>query len=200
HDRVLERERQASIDSLTGLPNRASFDAALGWLSCDKPGTWALMVVDLDNLKTINDTFGHQAGDNLLQGVAKRIRESVLPDHVFRVGGDEFAVILQESSAVADLDATAARILESVGTVTSCGGHMIQPRATIGGAALSPGDRDPETVHRHADFALYHAKETGRGGFVRYWPGIGTAIKQRIEVIQDVDTALGEGRIEAYYQ
>ena len=200
HERVLERERQASIDALTGLPNRASFDAALGQLSCDEPGTWALMVVDLDNLKTINDTFGHQAGDDLLQSVAKRIRTSVLPDHVFRVGGDEFAVILQETSAVADLDGTASRILESVGTVTSCGGHIIQPRATIGGAALSPGDRDAETVHRHADFALYHAKETGRGGFVRYWPGIGTAIKKRIEVIQDVDTALGEGRIEAYYQ
>jgi diguanylate cyclase (GGDEF)-like protein len=200
HDRVLERERRASIDALTNLPNRASFDAALGQLSCEEPGTWALMVVDLDNLKTINDTFGHQAGDDLLQSVAKRIRTSVLPDHIFRVGGDEFAVILQEMGAVADLDGTASRILDAIGAVTSCGGHMIQPRATIGGAALSPGDLEAETVHRHADFALYHAKETGRGGFVRYWPGIGTAIKQRIEVIQDVDTALSEGRIEAYYQ
>jgi diguanylate cyclase (GGDEF)-like protein len=200
HDRVLERERRASVDALTSLPNRASFDAALGRLSCDEPGTWALMVVDVDNLKTINDTFGHQAGDDLLQCAARRIKASVLPDHAFRVGGDEFAVILQETGAVADLDGTASHILEAIGTVASCGGHMIQPRATIGGAALSPGDRDAETVHKHADFALYHAKETGRGGFVRYWPGIGTAIKQRIEVIQDVDNALREGRIEAYYQ
>ena len=200
HDRVLERERRASIDALTNLPNRASFDAALGRLSCDEPGTWALLVVDLDNLKTINDTFGHQAGDDLLQSVAKRIRTSVLPDHIFRVGGDEFAIILQETGAVADLDRTASRILDAIAAVTSCGGHMIQPRATIGGAALSPGDVEAETVHRHADFALYHAKETGRGGFVRYWPGIGTSIKKRIEVIQDVDTALSEGRIEAYYQ
>ena len=200
HDRVLERERRASVDALTDLPNRASFDAALSHLSCEDPGTWALMVVDLDNLKTINDTFGHQAGDELLQKVAKRIRAEVLPDHIFRLGGDEFAVILQETGAVADLSETASRILDAVGTVTSCSGHMIQPRATIGGAALSPGDDNAETVHRHADFALYHAKETGRGGFVRYWPGIGTAIKQRIEVIQDVDIALNEGRIEAYYQ
>ena len=200
HDRALERERRASIDALTDLPNRSSFDTALSRLSCDEPGTWALMVVDLDNLKTINDTFGHQAGDELLQNVAQRIRVNVLPDHVFRLGGDEFAVILQEAGAVANLDRTASHILDAVGSVTSCSGHMIQPRATIGGAALSPGDEDAETVHRHADFALYHAKETGRGGFVRYWPGIGTAIKKRIEVIQDVDCALREGRIEAYYQ
>jgi len=200
HDRMIERERRASIDALTDLPNRSSFDAALSRLSCDDPGRWALMVLDLDNLKTINDTFGHQAGDELLQSVARRIKTNVRPDHVFRLGGDEFAVILQDTAAVADLGVTASRILDAIGIVTSCSGHMIQPRATIGGAALSPGDRDAETVHKHADFALYHAKETGRGGFVRYWPGIGTAIKHRIEVIQDVDIALNEGRIEAYYQ
>lgn len=200
HDRVLERERRALVDALTDLPNRSGFDAALSRLSCEEPGRWALMVVDLDNLKMINDTFGHQAGDELLQSVARRIRACVLPDHVFRLGGDEFAIILQETGAVADLGGTASRILDAIGLVTSCSGHMIQPRATIGGAAFSPGDHDAETVHRHADFALYHAKETGRGGFVRYWPGIGTAIKHRIEVIQDVDAALDEGRIEAYYQ
>jgi len=200
HDRVIERERRASIDALTNLPNRSSFDAALSRLSCDKPGTWALLVVDLDNLKTINDTFGHQAGDELLQSVSQRIRTNVGSDHVFRLGGDEFAVILQEAGAVADLAGTASHILDAIGITTRCGGHMIQPRATIGGAALSPGDDDAETVHRHADFALYHAKETGRGGFVRYWPGIGTAIKHRIEMIQDVEKALKEGRIEAYYQ
>ena len=200
HDRVLERERRASVDALTELPNRASYDAALKRLSCDEPGMWAIMIVDLDNLKTINDTFGHQAGDELLQSVAQRIRKNALPDPAFRLGGDEFAVILQEPGAIADLNETASRILEAVGVVTSCSGHMLQPRATIGAAALSPGDREADTVHKHADFALYHAKETGRGGFVRYWPGIGTAIKKRIEVIQDVDSALSEGRIEAYYQ
>ncbi|MEH6759401.1 MAG: EAL domain-containing protein [Parasphingorhabdus sp.] len=200
HDRVLDRERRASIDALTDLPNRASFNEALDRLSCHEPGTWAVLVVDLDNLKTINDTFGHQAGDELLQTVAQRIRTSVMPDRAFRLGGDEFAVILQATGALADLDGTASLILDALGTVASCSGHMIQPRATIGGAALSPGDSDAETVHKHADFALYHAKETGRGGFVRYWPGIGTAIKQRVEVIQDVDIALSEDRIDAYYQ
>ncbi len=200
HERVLERERRASIDALTDLPNRASFNAALAQLSCAEPGVWALLAVDLDNLKTINDTFGRQAGDDLLITVASRIRATVMPDRVFRLGGDEFAVIVQETGAVADLDRTASRVLDVLGLETNCGGHMILPRATIGGAALSPGDRYAETVREHADFALYHAKETGRGGFVRYWPGIGTAITRRIEIIRDVDAALREDRIEAYYQ
>ena len=200
HDRVLERERRGSIDALTDLPNRSSYDAALEQLSDEEPGSWALMILDLDNLKTINDTFGHPAGDQLLRTVAQRIAKNVLPDKVFRLGGDEFAIILKVSDAVADLNGTAERILEAVSEVASCDGHMLQPRATIGGAASSPRDKDPATVHKHADFALYHAKETGRGGFVRYWPGIGTTIKQRMEVIQDVGSALDDGRIEAYYQ
>ncbi len=200
HDRVLERERRGYIDALTDLPNRASYDAALEQLSDEEPGTWALMILDVDNLKTINDTFGHPAGDELLSTVGQRIAAKVLPDHVFRLGGDEFAIILKEADAVADLSGTAERILEAVSAVASCDGHMLQPRATIGGAASSPRDNDHATVHKHADFALYHAKETGRGGFVRYWPGIGTTIKQRMEVIQDVGSALDDGRIEAYYQ
>jgi len=200
HERVLEQERRASVDALTDLPNRSSFNAALANLSCVEPGIWALLVIDLDNLKTINDTFGHQAGDDLLQAVAMRIRSTMQPDRVFRVGGDEFAVIVQAAEAVADLDRTASRVLEALGIETNCAGHMILPRATIGGAAVSPDDRDTETVREHADFALYHAKETGRGGFVRYWPGIGTAITHRIEVIRDVHTALREGRVDAYYQ
>jgi EAL domain-containing protein (putative c-di-GMP-specific phosphodiesterase class I) len=72
--------------------------------------------------------------------------------------------------------------------------------ATIGGAALEPADFSAEAVYRNADFALYHAKETGRGGFVRYWPGIGTRITQRRDAIRDVSAALSDGRIETYYQ
>jgi diguanylate cyclase (GGDEF)-like protein len=200
NERVLEQERRASIDALTDLPNRSSFNAALANLSCLEPGVWALLVIDLDNLKTINDTFGHQAGDELLQTVAMRISATVMPDRVFRLGGDEFAVLVLAAGAVADLGQTASRILEVLGMEASCAGHMILPRATIGGAALLPGDLHPETVLEHADFALYHAKETGRGGFVRYWPGIGTTITRRIKFIRDIDAALREGRIDAFYQ
>lgn len=200
HERVLGRERRASIDALTDLANRASFNVALADLPCAEPGAWALLAIDLDNLKTINDTFGHDAGDRLLQSVARRIARTMAPDPVFRLGGDEFAVIVRAPGALADLDAAASRILVALDEPTECDGHMVIPRATIGGAALTIGDERAETVRRHADFALYHAKETGRGGFVRYWPGIGSAMTHRINVIRDVDAALREGRIDAYYQ
>jgi len=198
--RIIERERRASTDALTSLPNRASFDAALAHLSCAAPQSWALLLIDLDNLKTVNDTFGHQIGDSLLQHAAQRIQAAALPDGVFRLGGDEFAVIVQAPEALTDLPGTAARIRAALSRPAQCLGHRIVPRATIGGAALTEGDLVPEAVHRHADLALYHAKETGRGGFVRYLPGIGTAMTHRARVIRDVGAALREQRIDAYYQ
>jgi len=200
HGRVTERERRAFVDALTDLPNRASFDVALGRLSCSEPGAWALLALDLDNLKTINDTFGHATGDALLQTVASRVGKCVAPDRVFRMGGDEFAVILQGPEALVDIERTAGRILEALAMPAECGGHMILPRATIGGAVLSSKDSDATGVREHADYALYHAKENGRGGFVSYYPGIGSAIESRIEVIRDVGAALRENRIEAFYQ
>jgi diguanylate cyclase (GGDEF)-like protein len=200
YDRLLGHERRAYTDVLTDLPNRAGFNSALAGLSCTDAGAWALLMIDLDNLKTINDTFGHDAGDELLQAVATRIATAMAPDPVFRLGGDEFAVLVQTPDALADLDGSAQHILTLLDEPADCGGHMIIPRATIGCAALAAGDERAEAVRRHADFALYHAKETGRGGFVQYWPGIGSAMTHRINVIRDVDAALREGLIDAHYQ
>ena len=198
--RIIERERRATIDALTELPNRASFDAGFEHLSCTEPGRWGLLLIDLDNLKTINDTFGHHTGDALLQVAATRIAAAAQPDGVFRLGGDEFAVIVQSPGAAADLAATAARIQAALARPAHCNGHRIVPRATIGGAIPATADASAASVHRHADIALYHAKETGRGGFVGYVPGIGTAMTDRIRVIRDVGSALRDGRIDAYYQ
>lgn len=199
HERVAERERGAYIDALTGLPNRASLDVAMERLSCAQPG-WAVLIVDLDNLKTINDTFGHAAGDALLKVVANRLAESVAPDRMFRMGGDEFAVILQQAGTATTIESAAQHILDTLAVPAACDGHMILPRATIGGAVLSDDDANAKSVHQHADFALYHAKETSPGGFIQYCPGIGSTIKTRIEVIRDVGAALMEGRIDAFYQ
>ena len=200
HQRVIEHERRAFCDALTSLPNRAAFNGALESLQCDVPGAWAMFVVDLDNLKDVNDTFGHHAGDCLLQIASRRMSDAIRPDRMFRIGGDEFAVILQSDDALRDFDGAAERILEALVSPADCGGHMIVPRATIGGAILSAGDSAPENVRQHADFALYHAKESGRGGFVRFWPGLGTNIMRRLAAIRDVAVALREDRIEVYYQ
>lgn len=200
-ERRMQAHRQrAFTDALSELPNRAAFNAAMGALDCGAPGDWALFVIDLDNLKVVNDTFGHYAGDCLLKIAGERIAAAVSPNAIFRIGGDEFATVLQSAEALADLDKTAEEILVALAEPAQCAGHMIIPRATIGGAALAPGDRVAERVRQNADFALYHAKETGRGGFVRYWPGLGTNITRRLGNIRDVDAALRDHRIDAHYQ
>lgn len=200
HHRVVEHERQVYTDTLTGLQNRAAFEAALAELPCDVPGRWALLMIDLDNLKTVNDTFGHHAGDCLLKAASDRIARQTLPDRMFRVGGDEFAIILQSPDALRDLTAFAELLQTALSAPANCSSHSIVPRATIGGAVLSAGERVAERVRQNADFALYHAKESGRGGFVRYWPGIGSTMIRRVRAIRDVDAALRDGRIEAHYQ
>lgn len=200
HERMLERERLANSDGLTGLPNRTAFNIMLASLDCRDTGAWALLVIDIDNLKMTNDTFGHHAGDVLLKEAAARIAAASVPDMAFRLGGDEFAVIIQSPDSLRDIDKAAEAILEELIEPIQCDGHIINPNATIGGAILTAGDDSAERVRQNADFALYHAKETGRGGFVRYWPGIGTAIMHRLSSIRDVSAALQEDRMEAYYQ
>lgn len=200
HARVMARERRANIDALTGLPNRAAFNAAMSRVPCDEPGAWGLFVVDLDNLKVVNDTFGHHAGDALIRTAATRIARAMYPDVTFRLGGDEFGVLIQCRKMLKDLDAAAARIFEALEEAADCDGHAVMLKATIGGAILGAGERDAASVNQNADFALYHAKETGRGGFVRYWPGIGTRIADRRKAVREVTAALSEDRIDAYYQ
>ncbi|WP_184091113.1 bifunctional diguanylate cyclase/phosphodiesterase [Sphingomonas xinjiangensis] len=200
HQRVLERERRAYFDDLTGLPNRAAFDAALTRLSCQESGSWALLVADLDNLKVVNDTFGHHAGDRLLQGVAERLSSLSTPDRAFRLGGDEFAILVQSPQALSGLEQVAGKILEALKAEVDVGGQLIAPRATIGGAKLTSGDQSSDIVRQNADFALYHAKETRRGSFVHYWKGLGTTMIRRLAAIREVDAALKDGRVEAHYQ
>lgn len=200
HEHGVDRERRANIDALTGLPNRAAFNMALAGMACDEPGSWALFIVDLDNLKTVNDTFGHPAGDGLIRAAGERIAAAMSPDITFRLGGDEFAVLVQHPEALFDLEAGAGKVFAALEPPADCDGHAMVPAATIGGAALAPADAAAADVYQNADFALYHAKETGRGGFVRYWPGIGTRITHRRDAIRDVAAALADGRIDAYYQ
>ena len=200
HQRVLDHERRAFTDALTGLPNRAAFNVALQGLDCERPGSWALFVVDLDNLKIVNDTFGHHAGDCLLRVASDRMAAAMRPGRTFRIGGDEFAMVIDTGEALRDLEHLAYGILDTLALPADCGGQVIIPRATIGGAVLSHDEPVVDRVRQNADFALYHAKETGRGGFVRYWPGLGSAMTRRLGAIRDVTAALREDRIDAYYQ
>lgn len=200
HRWQVEQRRRALEDALTGLPNRAAFNAALARLPCDEPGSWALLSVDLDNLKTVNDTFGHHAGDRLIEAAAERIAAAMAPDKAYRLGGDEFAVLVRNPATLADLERAANAILAALAVPADCGGHLAVPRATIGAAVLAVGDGTAERVRQNADFALYHAKEVNRGGFVRFWAGIGSRITRRLDAIRDVDAALREHRLLPHYQ
>ncbi|MEN5298501.1 GGDEF domain-containing protein [Brucella sp. TWI559] len=198
--RILNYERRATVDIQTGVANRTAFDDALSQLRCELPGSWALFVIDIDNLKVTNDTFGHEVGDVLINTIATRIAAALSPDITFRTGGDEFTVIIQNHKALYDLDHAADLVFEALSSPVHCDGQTILPRVTIGGAVLAALDTHPQTVRRNADFALYHAKENARGSFVLYQANVGTRIVHRRNSIREVREALEEKRITAHYQ
>jgi diguanylate cyclase (GGDEF)-like protein len=204
---ALERDRQAASqhrlayrDMLTDLPNRAAFNTASDKIVVGAGRPSALLIVDLDNLKAINDTFGHRAGDILLQAAALCIGAGAAPHKAYRLGGDEFGVLVEGPDAKpAALEALAHRILAGLARPVDCDGHLTVPRATIGGSVRGAG-KSVEELRQTADFALYHAKETQRGGFVAYSAQLGTTMTKRLSVIRDVGEALRENRIDAHYQ
>src|SRR5882757_11157318 len=92
HGDVMEQDSRPPIDSLSGLPNRLAFDSALSGLRCELPGSWALLVIDIDNLKSTNELFGRDVGNALIRAVGQRIAMALAPDMTFRTGGDEFTI------------------------------------------------------------------------------------------------------------
>ena len=166
-----EAERQlhemAFHDPLTGLPNRALFrdrmDTALARASRQE-GLLAVMYVDLDRFKHVNDTLGHLAGDRLLIEIGRRIRGCLRgADTLARLGGDEFTVILGDLGGVEDAVRVAERIVEAVGSPVELDDEAVHVGASIG-ISLYPRDgRDADTLARNADLAMYEAKQAGRG-------------------------------------
>jgi diguanylate cyclase (GGDEF)-like protein len=200
-DRVqAEKHRLAYYDTLTGLSNRASFQSVLDEALAAHPTDLALLLIDIDRLKSVNDTFGHAAGDGYIRGIAARIAAEAAPLRCFRLGGDEFAIIVAGGGSAVGLASLATRLLGAMSEPIECDGHMILPAITIGGALLDPYSDSQQSLRQNADFALYHAKETCRGRFVLYAPGLRTTMSQRAEVVRDVADALDEGRIEVHYQ
>lgn len=197
-ERVLERQRLIYKDALTGLGNRARFDQVLTEDLSKSSRPWGILLADVDNLKLVNDTFGHAAGDALIKVVADRISAAAGVESAFRLGGDEFAVIVSGEESC-DLSSKATQILKALPVPCCCDGHVIFPAATIGGA-FAEGIQTPDDIRRNADIALYHAKEHSRGQFVEFHAGLGTALIRRFRAVRDVGAALVERRIDAYYQ
>lgn len=197
-ERVRERDRLTYTDTLTSLPNRARFNAVLAGFARDRISSWGVLLIDIDNLKLVNDTFGHAAGDDLIRIVSHRIANAVEPDTTYRLGGDEFAVLVNatENQPISDV---ADDILAAMKEPIDCGGQVIFPAVTIGGAIAGAND-SPDIARQNADFALYDAKERSRGRYVEFHPQLGTSITKRFRAIRDVSLALAEERIDAYYQ
>jgi len=168
--------RQATHDPLTGLPNRRLLIEALINALADlgrgaRTGTVALMFVDLDRFKLVNDVLGHDAGDALLRTAAARLRNAVRAhDTVARFGGDEFVVLMEHVADRGELHDVAQRILDSIASPIVVGGESVDVGASVGIATASGPDDDPDALVRNADAAMYRAKEHGRGRYEFFRP------------------------------
>jgi diguanylate cyclase (GGDEF)-like protein len=192
---------QALYDGLTRLANRTHFNEMLaGALAAlDRSRGVQLLLIDLDNFKTVNDTMGHAAGDALLQEVGNRLRESVRTgDLVARLGGDEFAVLLHDAVAE-EAEQAAARILTGLGAPIMLRHADVTIGASIGLASAEPGD-DLESLLSDADIAMYAAKAAGRSTWSRYTADLGSQTRRVAELASLLRDALDDDQFSLVYQ
>jgi diguanylate cyclase (GGDEF)-like protein/PAS domain S-box-containing protein len=206
-DRKLAEQRIAHMahhDALTGLPNRVLLRDRIqqAIAQAHRNGAQlAVLFLDLDRFKTINDSLGHQLGDRLLQSVASRILVCVREgDTVSRVGGDEFVIVIPGIAAAADASAVAAKILEVLASAFHLHGNDLHVNASIG-ISLYPADgSDAETLMRNADTAMYHAKDSGRANYQFFTQHMNVAAQQRLSLENALRRALENGEFEVHYQ
>ncbi len=191
-------------DSLTDLPNRALFRESMGRALQElkqRDSDLAVLYLDLDNFKDINDTLGHPVGDGLLEAVAKRLRAGVRDgDVVARLGGDEFAVLHQETNHPEQTAALAQRIAHAIGAPYQVEGHRVVVTASIG-ISVAPADgMNADQLLRNADMALYRAKSDGRGVFRFFEPAMDAQLQARRSIEVDLRDALTQEQMEVFYQ
>lgn len=195
---------QAQHDSLTRLPNRLllldRMALELAHTQRDKTQL-AMLFIDLDRFKYVNDVFGHPAGDELLTTVGERLRACVRgSDTVARLGGDEFVVMLSGVSSARDVAQVAGQILRFVGLPMTIGGKEVSVGASIG-IALAPADGDePSVLLKHADIAMYRAKEGGRGRFVFFEERMNTEVVERANIERELRLAVPRKQLKVVYQ
>jgi diguanylate cyclase (GGDEF)-like protein len=159
-------------DALTGLPNRVLFANRLNRAMAQahhNKSTFAVMSLDLDYFKNINDTLGHSVGDQLLHRVGKRLTELLRKnDTVSRTGGDEFFLLLPEIALAHDAATIAQKVLQAFQEPFMCDGHELTITTSIGVAMYPDDGEDADTLLKHSDIALYQAKQKGRNNYQRY--------------------------------
>jgi diguanylate cyclase (GGDEF)-like protein len=193
---------QALHDELTGLPNRTLLYDRLGHaLDRRDRSHLALLFVDLDDFKTINDTLGHQVGDQLLRDIAPRIAAAVRPaDTVARFGGDEFVVLCEDLTGPSDAIRVAGRLRGAFTEPFDVAGTPRQMTASIGVAVSRDGDSDPDALIRDADAAVYRAKDRGRGWIETHDEEAHLQLVRRVEVEQELRDALETEVFAPFFQ
>jgi diguanylate cyclase (GGDEF)-like protein len=191
-------------DSLTGLGNRLLFKEQLEEALKDvsvAPHPLAVLFLDLDGFKAVNDTLGHSVGDLLLKSVAAKLRD-ILPrtDRIARLGGDEFAILQMSAAQPASSIALAEKIIEIIGEPCSVDGHDVTVGASVGVAVAHPGDMNTENFLKSADLAMYSAKSEGRGTYRMFDPEMDAVVQTRRLLERDMRTALAQDRFRLYYQ
>jgi diguanylate cyclase (GGDEF)-like protein len=196
-------EEQAFRDALTRLPNRALFQDRVGHALARAgrhPGALAVLFVDLDGFKSVNDSLGHGAGDELLCIAAERLRACVRPaDTVARLGGDEFAILLEDITAQDDATRVARRLLEAVAAPFHIGGHDTTVTASVGIAFNRSADTVDELL-RNADVAMYAVKDSGRARYRLFATEMHSAVVSRVELEHQMRLACDLQQFVLYYQ
>ena len=210
HEDITERKRAderiahlAHYDALTDLPNRVRFREQLQseLKRCDRNEQLAVLYIDIDQFKSVNDSLGHQIGDALLKGVAARLKACVREtDVVARLGGDEFAIVQTAVKDPGDVTALVARMYQAIREPHDCLGHLITTDASIG-IALAPQDgTDLDQLLKNADLAMYDAKADGRRTYRFFEPGMDARVKARHQLELDLRHAITTGEFEVHYQ
>jgi diguanylate cyclase (GGDEF)-like protein/PAS domain S-box-containing protein len=204
--RSLEQQlhHQAFHDSLTGLANRTLFidrlDRAL-IRSQRQTASVAVMFLDIDDFKSINDSLGHEAGDRVLAAVGQRLALEIrLGDTLARIGGDEFAIVVDLGAATESADAIALRMLRSFGDGLQIGNESVSIQLSIGVALNGPLAESPEVLVRNADLAMYTAKRNGKDRFETFEQAMYNDAAHRYDLVTDLRQALANEELEVYYQ
>ena len=196
--------REAFRDALTGLPNRALFMDRLSHAltRAERCGSnLAVLFLDLDRFKILNETLGPEVGDRLLREVAERITACLRPeDTVARLGGDEFGLLLEDTVELAAATAVAERVSAEIQRPFVVDGRDILISASIGIALTRGGSMQPEEVLHNADLAMYQAKAEGRARYELYQPGLSVSTRERLDLQSDLRTAGARQELSLRYQ
>ena len=193
----------ANHDFLTRLPNRHRLQQRLDELlveSAEKKTSFALLLLDVDQFKAVNDNLGHDAGDALLCAIAERLTSAARDGIVARLGGDEFAILLEDVAEPEQVTAAVARMLKQLAKPCVYQGKSIDCHVSIGASIYPEHGRDKAELLKHADIALYSAKATGRGYWKLYDPQLRAEMQKRQSMVGLARTALTDDLIVPHYQ